>query len=1065
MSYYPAGKSVASKNHSSKLERQKTIQMDPSQKDDFWLPLSGQDLGFLKHTLKDMHPELAPLEAPLTEDVNDTLVREVLSICSQLGLKVPTRHLAIFIGNHFLRDPNSNIKGSYLRSKEVAQGAILVAAKMKEKDIDFPMISNIINASRHPTTSRELKSVEIELNVKFGWNYAFRTFYDYLETFLILGTFTSSDIIMTKSVANSPISDIRLAEGARLARCPSLGETDIYSKENNYKQETALEENTKSPKGPSIQGLDVPILKTWSTPSTFPDSIAISTIENQKVAEIQKSVRKESLALSDQVSISFLSCPKLQKLLAYAIIAFVRKIHGFLNFDSQEVKKNYAIENLTLEYQEKLMDMIDQLEILHRKNKRQTRASGSEKYKSRKANSSSRTRRERMTPISSPTLPPTRTLKDSRTEPSIADPNILNSKPTQNIKNYEVNKEIEFSEPLQGSSNLSNPDKSLTKSQEEKEKELAHQSIFQMYLPRKQCSPNYKYLHEENMIRPNTENEILQEPRTDIPSLVLEPLKIVEPLESRIIEEISSADKVKQISKSHKKSKQALSLSKTKSLNKSSKNFSHSKKVSEESSKKYAAPLKVPSAPIRPEELMAIANSMKKGSCSKESSKDKTNRAKLDSKTAQSEEKSKRKHFSTRQSMETERQKLLKKVALIKKGSSEQVSPLPTNETKPNSIGIEDAETTGKINRSSAADQTKKTISNTAQGADNTNNASRSKLIDSETSPKYKEIEARLHTLINKKKPPLSSRERPKTYGDASSGMNGRDRELLTKKWIKFEEKPGNRSTSKTKNTSSYNADPRMVHKPESSQVLNRIPTDKSDSGIGFSHKYSKDYSDYKEISNFKSNLRDRKDYPSYKDSSYSNYRPGTKQTVQEKPPSYFRKQSHDYGAPKKPYNSFSKAGQYAARPPVHPPNTCLSRSKDPSDKKTTVGELTRANPSLSQIYNSRKAAPSSGNLASHTSAQANTHQKGRYAQMMRQNSLSGIREVALYPTNSSNPSNTAVSRNKSSHGLVGRHLSNLTALGSLTGGSVSIGANKSTSRKLPNNYYSSSGKYSICRK
>ncbi len=74
------------------------------------------------------------------------LQREIVGLCGKLTLKSPTKHLAQLIGSHCLS--GVDIISPVLRGRDLCMASVLIAAKLRERDIDCPTVSVVAKAGR-----------------------------------------------------------------------------------------------------------------------------------------------------------------------------------------------------------------------------------------------------------------------------------------------------------------------------------------------------------------------------------------------------------------------------------------------------------------------------------------------------------------------------------------------------------------------------------------------------------------------------------------------------------------------------------------------------------------------------------------------------------------------------------------------------------------------------------------------------------------------------------------------------------------------------------------------------
>lgn len=286
----------------------------------FWF-IPKEDLVNLKITLADSWPSLPEPAEVLVKGTNETCVREILTLCKKLTLKSPTRYLALLLGTNFLRDIDPI--GNFVRAKEVAQASVLVASKMREKDIDCPLIPTIVRASKHCCTSREIKASEVALNNKFEWNYAFRTPYDYLESYLAIGCLLLGDEVSACSNKASPFSE------ARGSKAP-LSDYDLASK-NVLSAASSPKNISRNPK-PSDEERKVNE-RDMNTPSTLLGNILVGSMAEKAQTDLRRKIRDYCLDISEELFRQSLFHPKKHRAIAYGIIAFARKANKVICFE------------------------------------------------------------------------------------------------------------------------------------------------------------------------------------------------------------------------------------------------------------------------------------------------------------------------------------------------------------------------------------------------------------------------------------------------------------------------------------------------------------------------------------------------------------------------------------------------------------------------------------------------------------------------------------------------------------------------------------------------------------
>ena len=201
--------------------------------------------------------------------------------------------------------------------------SVLVASKMRERDIECPTVPVISKAGSRlaspelMSTVSEIKNAEILINNKFQWNFAIRTPYDYLETFLAIGVLLESDCLTEVSQRVSPMSDFRAPE------CEPQ-----YSKDGI----APLDRLGMSPKERG-EDLSYGKSKYHSTPSTNLGPVMVASFSSEMKTELRRKVRDTCLEVAEYLSATSICNPDLHKNLAYAIVAFSRKQHKIQEFE------------------------------------------------------------------------------------------------------------------------------------------------------------------------------------------------------------------------------------------------------------------------------------------------------------------------------------------------------------------------------------------------------------------------------------------------------------------------------------------------------------------------------------------------------------------------------------------------------------------------------------------------------------------------------------------------------------------------------------------------------------
>lgn len=167
------------------------------------------------------------------------------------------------------------------------------------------------------TTVTEIKNAEILLNNKFQWNYAFRTPYDYLETFLAIGVVMETDTLMPQSSKVSPMSDFRGAEPTTL-QPPDL--------------KTSVDKLGMSPKDRGEE-VNYDNSKHLATPSTNIGSIMVGSLTTDMQTELRRKVRDSCLEVAEYLSSTSICNPDEHKTIAFCIVMFARKLQQIQGFE------------------------------------------------------------------------------------------------------------------------------------------------------------------------------------------------------------------------------------------------------------------------------------------------------------------------------------------------------------------------------------------------------------------------------------------------------------------------------------------------------------------------------------------------------------------------------------------------------------------------------------------------------------------------------------------------------------------------------------------------------------
>jgi hypothetical protein len=224
----------------------------------------------------------------------------------------------LLLGCHFLSTVE-NATG-VLRSKEIAQSSVLVAAKMREKDLDCPTVSVVVKSSRTSTSCIDIKAAEVSLNNKFQWNFAFRTPYDFLDLLVTVGLLLASDTIAVPSLSTSPMSDYR---GNHVS--------------GDYPGEVQSNRNEQPEgNGPSQNCLDNAIgsqKPNMATPSTSHGFLSILTLDQDQQGELRRKIRKTCQEAMEYLACTVLCNPFDHKTMAYGVVVFSRKVHRIVDYE------------------------------------------------------------------------------------------------------------------------------------------------------------------------------------------------------------------------------------------------------------------------------------------------------------------------------------------------------------------------------------------------------------------------------------------------------------------------------------------------------------------------------------------------------------------------------------------------------------------------------------------------------------------------------------------------------------------------------------------------------------
>jgi len=126
-------------------------------------------------------------------------------LARRLRLTPNTIFMAYFLSkNYIIALENLGMKLSELEVVEICHSSVLLACKLRERDIHCPMISHVLNAGgkkidinslEFMIKERALRKKEIEISHFYNWNMVMMTFYDFLEQFLSMGVVFDNDQI------------------------------------------------------------------------------------------------------------------------------------------------------------------------------------------------------------------------------------------------------------------------------------------------------------------------------------------------------------------------------------------------------------------------------------------------------------------------------------------------------------------------------------------------------------------------------------------------------------------------------------------------------------------------------------------------------------------------------------------------------------------------------------------------------------------------------------------------------------------------------------------------------
>lgn len=221
----------------------------------------------------------------------------------------------MLIGCHYLSGLDSI--GSLLRTKEVSQAAVLIAAKIRERDIECPTVPLVAKAGRSVVACHDIKTAEININNKFQWNFCFKTPYDYLETMITIGVLLEIDSIISNSSTTSPWSDVR---------SNNRTQEDLEKDPNRTSPKKSPDESIIMPKGEKGKG-------SMATPSTNHGLVQVSRMDSEEQTDLRRKIREKCLEIMEFAMSRAFTDPKHFKTLAYTVVAYSRRNFKIADFE------------------------------------------------------------------------------------------------------------------------------------------------------------------------------------------------------------------------------------------------------------------------------------------------------------------------------------------------------------------------------------------------------------------------------------------------------------------------------------------------------------------------------------------------------------------------------------------------------------------------------------------------------------------------------------------------------------------------------------------------------------
>jgi len=237
----------------------------------------------------------------IIKDISTLINQKVTTFGDHLRLTPNTRFLAIFLASAYAEYVFLNSSKPTIQEKkltEIVHSCILLASKMRERDIYCPLIPHIIKYSSrlfdNPDdpliTEESIKNEELMIAEFFGWNISFITAYDHLEEMLSLGFVMASDRIQID--AKNYV--LGFSNAANLVLPAGKLNTDVLFKMVNR-------------------------------------------------------IRKRAVLILQYIASSFITNPCYQLEIAYLAILIARRDCGVLSYDSPFLKELYKIDRIVEE--------------------------------------------------------------------------------------------------------------------------------------------------------------------------------------------------------------------------------------------------------------------------------------------------------------------------------------------------------------------------------------------------------------------------------------------------------------------------------------------------------------------------------------------------------------------------------------------------------------------------------------------------------------------------------------------------------------------------------------------